>query len=55
MYLLLFLGTSNNNSKVEESGSSAPFVTLEPPFTDNDYNFSLDKDEGFSDLFDFCF
>ncbi|XP_076044386.1 transcription factor E2F5-like [Oratosquilla oratoria] len=34
--------------------SPTPFLTLEPPITD-DYTFSLDTSEGLSDLFDFNF
>ncbi|XP_049950958.1 transcription factor E2F6-like [Schistocerca serialis cubense] len=30
-----------------------PFLSLEPPLSDADYNFSLDVDEGLMDLFDF--
>ncbi|XP_042879785.1 transcription factor E2F2-like isoform X2 [Penaeus japonicus] len=37
------------------SGSSPPFLTLEPPISDTDYTFSLDHTEGLSDLFDFNF
>lgn len=37
------------------SGSPLPFLTLEPPISDTDYNFSLDITEGVYDLFDFNF
>ncbi|XP_014244025.1 transcription factor E2F6-like isoform X2 [Cimex lectularius] len=32
-----------------------PFVSLEPPISDNDYLYSLDQDEGLMDLFDLYF
>ncbi|KAK3870684.1 hypothetical protein Pcinc_024106 [Petrolisthes cinctipes] len=37
------------------SGSPLPFLTLEPPISDTDYNFTLDITEGVYDLFDFSF
>lgn len=37
------------------SGSPLPFLTLEPPISDTDYNFALDITEGVYDLFDFNF
>lgn len=29
-----------------------PFLHLEPPLSEDDYNFTLDKAEGIADLFD---
>jgi hypothetical protein len=31
--------------------SSEPFLPLEPPLSESDYSFTLDTDEGFTDLF----
>lgn len=35
------------------SSSCEPFLTLEPPLSEADYNFTLDADEGLAELFDF--
>lgn len=32
--------------------SDQPFVALEPPLSDEDYNFALEASEGIADLFD---
>lgn len=50
-----FAGGSEDVMLGCSSGSPLPFLTLEPPISDTDYNFTLDNTEGVYDLFDFNF
>lgn len=50
-----FAGGSEDVMLGCSSLSPLPFLTLEPPISDTDYNFTLDNTEGVYDLFDFSF
>lgn len=42
----------NNHSHPPVIGSSLPFINVEPPLSEEDYNFALEASEGIADLFD---
>ena len=45
-------GGGNNHHPAAIVGSSLPFINVEPPLSEEDYNFALEASEGIADLFD---
>ena len=40
------------NSSPTSSSAVLPFLSIEPPLSEDDYNFALEASEGIADLFD---
>ncbi|GAB6019424.1 E2F transcription factor 3 [Chamberlinius hualienensis] len=46
------MGSKSFLLQTEDQNLNFPFLTLEPPLSDDDYSFTLDEGEGLTDLFD---
>ena len=50
------LGATDIDADISSiTASSEPFLCLEPPLDESDYTFTMDDNEGISNLFDFPF
>jgi hypothetical protein len=46
------LKLANETALTSSPTSNLPFLHLEPPLSEDDYNFTLEESEGIADLFD---